>query len=430
MKKYILIVLAAATVLLAGCDSNSDSSECTNDEIKADCADGKYSKCVDGKWTETACDNNASCNAENKCGECQDNAVDDTCADGKYKKCNAGKWEEVACDNNASCNEENKCGECSDGDEKADCKDGKYSKCVNGRWEETECADNSSCTKDGTCGKCQDGAVKDCENDKNNVGMVTICQDGQWSEKKVECPSESGKVSCTADKQCGECLTGDSSKCTNDAENTGSAIMCKDGKWGTKSEFCPSQFSCAMTDACYQCYFKCDSNNTCSEDCKESTCKDACKKNEACKKECDTNNGGCDSKCGACVNGNNINCTEDASKLGSADICFNGTFSKKSCKSIKGIDVSCTSKCLKAEGPDSCSEEEYDSVCGECQNQDDLICVKEHDERYSASYENFPYPYQVVKCEEGKLWLDGDKGYRACASDCSAKEGYDACLQN
>jgi hypothetical protein len=125
-----------------------------------------------------------------------------------------------------------------------------------------------------------------------------------------------------------------------------------------------------------------------------------------------------------------MNCTEDASKLGSADICFNGTFSKKSCKSIKGIDVSCTSKCLKAEGPDSCSEEEYESICGVCQNQDDLICVKEHDERYSASYENFPNLYHVVKCEEGKLWLDAHKGYRPCANDCSAKEGYDACLQN
>ena len=137
MRHYILIAMATACFILAGCESDSGNSsnniECNADEVKADCNNGKYSKCVDGKWTETACDNNASCNAENQCGECTNDAIDDTCADGKYKKCAAGKWEEVACEGDTSCNAENKCGECSDGDEKTDCADGKYSKCVNGK---------------------------------------------------------------------------------------------------------------------------------------------------------------------------------------------------------------------------------------------------------------------------------------------------------
>ena len=426
MKKYIILAMAAASILLAGCGS-SDTSECQNDEVKADCNDGKYSKCVDGKWTETlcegdascnaenqcgvckndavdetcadgkfkkctngqwedvacegdascnaenkcgvcpndavdetcadgkfkkcangqwedmACEGDASCNAENKCGVCQNDAVDETCADGKYKKCANGQWEETACENNASCNAENKCGECSDGEEKADCKDGKYSKCENGAWVETACADNSSCTKEGTCGKCQEGAVKDCENGENNIGMVTICKDGQWSESKVACPSESGSVSCTADKKCGECLSGDSTKCKEDAadaDRVGSAILCKDGKWTTEPAKCPGLTSCAMTDKCYQCNRECDKKFTGEN-------------NEACKKEC----GDCDTKCGECNTGTSKNCKDDSDGVGSADICINGTWKNDNCSVLRsGFTVSCL------------VEQENNSICGQCKN--------------------------------------------------------------
>ena len=433
MKHYILSALALASVFLAGCNSDSSSSECTNDEVKADCADGKYSKCVDGKWTETACENNVSCNAENKCGICADGAEKADCADGKYSRCVSGNWTETACENNVSCNAENKCGECTDGDEKADCADGKYSKCVNGKWTETACENNASCNAENKCGVCQNDDVKNCENGENGVGMVTICKDGQWSENKVECPSTSGKVSCTADKQCGECLSGDTKNCTNDTESvliTGSAIMCKNGKWGTDPEYCPGQFSCAMTDACYQCYYKCDSKNECREDCKDSTCQESCKKNEACKKECDTNNGGCESKCGECNNGDNINCTEDSNKVGSADICFNGTMTHRSCKSIRGYDASCMKICTKAEGENSCNEDEYDSVCGHCLTQEDLICIDGNNNPYTGALGiEFANRWQLVKCKAGKLLLNqGDEGYLPCMDDCNLYR--DACMDN
>ena len=302
MKRNIILVLAAASILFAGCDSDSsNSSECNNNEVKADCNDGKYSLCVDGKWTETTCADNASCKQDGTCGDCTNDAV------------------------------------------KPDCNDGKYSLCVAGMWTEATCADNASCKQDGTCGDCTNDAVKDCENGDNNIGMVTICKDGQWSAEKVACPGGSGNVSCTADNQCGECLSGDSTKCeenANDPDRVGSAILCKDGKWTTESAKCPRLTSCAMTDKCYQCYQECDKKFTGEN-------------NEACKKEC----GDCDSKCGECNTGTSKNCKDDSDGVGSADVCINGTWKNDNCSVLRsGFTVSCL------------VEQENNSICGQCKN--------------------------------------------------------------
>ena len=346
----------------ASCNAKNKCGECTDGDEKADCKNGKYSKCVNGKWTETECADNSSCNADNKCGVCQNDAVDETCADGKYKKCTGGKWEDVACKGNASCNAKNKCGECTDGDEKADCKNGKYSKCVNGKWTETKCADNASCTKEGTCGICHEGDIKDCENDASNIGMVTICKDGQWSDTKVKCPSESGDVSCTADKKCGECLTDDSKNCENDSKTTiGKANLCKDGKWTDAAEECPNKSSCSVEDECLKCHNKCDDDYVCAKNCE--SCETSCILNAECKTKC----GVCESKCGECTEFNTDanpitqkNCKEDANGVGSASFCINGTWKDNECKFVRGIDVSCYTI------PD-CTGEEC-SICGLCQN--------------------------------------------------------------
>ena len=386
----------------ASCNAKNKCGVCQNDAVDETCADGKYKKCKDGKWKDVACDGNASCNADNKCGVCQDDAVDETCADGKYKKCKGGKWEDVACKGNASCNAENKCGECTDGDEKADCKNGKYSKCVNGKWTETKCADNASCTKEGTCGICHEGDIKDCENDASNIGMATICKDGQWSDTKVKCPSESGDVSCTADKKCGECLTDDSKNCENDSKTTiGKANLCIDGKWTDAAEECPNKSSCSVEDECYKCYNKCDDDYVCDKRCE--SCETSCILNAECKTKC----GVCESKCGECTEFNTDanpitqkNCKEDANGVGSASFCINGTWKDNKCKYARGIDVSCYKKC-PASNPNCSDEAEMESICGQCPNtKDKYICITSGGNVYGYTP---AYLEELVRCENGVI---------------------------
>ena len=223
MRHYILIAMATACFILAGCESDSGNSsnniECNADEVKADCNNGKYSKCVDGKWTETTCDNNASCNAENKCGEC------------------------------------------SDADVKADCNDGKYSKCVNGKWESTDCGGNVSCKADGTCGECKDGDSKDCEDSADGAGVSTTCENGQWSATKQACSVDGSPISCGSDGKCGECFNGDSKDCVDETVNieyedltVGKATLCENGHWTAEPKQCPGPFSCnTATSKCGEC---------------------------------------------------------------------------------------------------------------------------------------------------------------------------------
>ena len=116
-------------------------------------------------------------------------------------------------------------------------------------------------------------------------------------------------------------------------------------------------------------------------------------------------------KCGECFDTDHIRCTEDEQGVGRADICFNGTWKQRDCKNVKNIQVSCTQKCLKADN--DCEESEFESICGECLNQDDPICIDDEKDTYKASYESFPYHWQMVTCSEGKLWIgDTSKGYR------------------
>ena len=367
--KYILTAMALTSILLAGCDS----SECNEGEFKADCKDGNISKCVDGKWKQATCDNDFSCNEENQCGDCKNDEVKADCANGKYSKCVNGKWTQTACDNDFSCNAENQCGQCKDGDEK-DCSEGKVSRCINGKYQEVDCENNASCTTDG---------------------------------------------------KCGECKNGDTTQCTNDSERVGSAKVCKDGKWSANKEACQGMNSCSVSDECDKCYNKdCYNNFVCNDDCKDTTCKVACDNLAICLKQCDDNNNGCESKCGECMNENHINCEENDDGVGIADICSNGKFKRRDCETIQGIPVSCEKKCTG----DYC-----DDICGECKNDVELICVTKFDSRFIKWYEDgFSYDFQLVKCEEGKLWLyDTDKGYRSCDPvDCSNSEGRAACMAN
>ncbi|MBQ9241737.1 MAG: hypothetical protein IJ165_00665 [Proteobacteria bacterium] len=354
MKDYIFAAMAATALLLAGCDSDTPD-ECKTDEVKADCNEGKYTKCVSGKWEEAVCENNASCAADGICGEC------------------------------------------TDGDIKADCSDGKVSKCVNGKWEQTTCENNASCKSDGTCGECTNDTRKDCENGESGIGQVTVCENGEWSATKQACAVNGTPVSCTPDGLCGDCLTGDSTKCANDSDHVGSAIFCKDGHWAEEIEMCPKQLSCAMTDECYQCHNQCDLAWDCPADCKDSSCESSCAKNAACKKEC----GECDSKCGECLNNSNRKCTEDGNGVGSAEICLNGTWTQKGCNALRIINVSCTRTCPTGI---SCEESEKEDFCGECKNTkaNEYICIAPHDSIYGPPGLFGSYT-QLFTCENGRL---------------------------
>ncbi len=371
MKRYIIIAITAAFIAMNGCDSDSsNSSECTNGDVKADCNDGKYSKCVDGKWTETVCDNNASCNAQNKCGECTNGDVNADCNEGKYSKCVDGKWTETACDNNASCNAENKCGECKDGDDKADCNEGNITKCVHGKWTASECE---------------------------------------------------GDVSCAEDGKCGVCKNGDTTKCTNDSMGVGSALVCKNGKWSDSAEKCLDMFSCSMKDECYRCYIENCNRFTCNDDCKDTTCKVECDNYTVCIKQCEDKNNGCDSKCGECVNRDHINCVEDNNGVGSADICSNGKWaSNRECKIVQGFDVSCHKRCNNLDG---CNEDEYVSVCGDCKNSADRICIGKNNP-YNVVPE---HEWDLVLCIEGMFDFDHQV---PCPESCTTQDKREACLQN
>lgn len=260
--------------------------------------------------------------------------------------------------------------ECSSGETKADCSEGKYSACnAEGKWETVSCPDEVSCKADGTCGECKDGDAKNCVNDKQNVG---------------------------------------------------NALFCKEGLWAKEAAFCPGQKSCSMTDECYQCFYKCDTDWECSEDCgADTTCKEKCEKNAACKAEC----GDCDAKCGECVNKKQKNCTENEAGIGSAEICFNGKWAAgKNCSVVTNIEVSCSKKCNK---PDSCTDEELDSECGECLNAEEPICINIKNNPYGDI--PLSHEWQLVPCREGALQFSGP-GYKPCADDCN--EFRDECLEN
>ena len=358
MKHYIIIALATASILLAGCDSDSStsSSECNADEVKADCSNGKYSKCVDGKWTETTCDNNASCKADGSCGECKD------------------------------------------GENKSDCSEGKYSKCIEGKWTETTCENNASCKADGSCGECVDGETKDCVNDGDSIGQVTICTNGAWSSTKQACSVNGVQVSCDSSGKCGECITGDSKNCENDSKTTvGKAILCKDGKWAATAENCPNLYSCSVEDECYKCHNKCDDDYTCVENCE--SCETSCIHNAECKTKC----GVCESKCGECLDkdgeiNTNKDCKDDTNGVGSATFCINGTWTEKKCSYFKAVDVSCYKYC--PEGNSDCNETEKESVCGMCPNTEGHYLCLAKDNAYGW---NAPYLEQRVECENGVI---------------------------
>ena len=378
MKHCYFVTMAIALLLMAGCDSET-SAVCKDGELKADCDNGKYTKCVDGQWAEATCEGGASCTSDGSCGECKDGDVQDTCNDGNFATCTNGEWKPTACPDDASCAADGKCGECKDGEEKA-CYEGNVTKCVKGAWTQTTCE---------------------------------------------------GDVSCTAEGKCGECKDGDSKQCTNGLKNAGKAIMCKNGKWDAEPSYCPEQFSCSMSNECYQCLSKCD-KDPCPADCTDSECEELCNLYADCKAKCNNKYNGCESKCGSCVNGDNINCTENDG-VGSADFCINGKWSNYDCGTIHGVSglnaVSCTKKCLIVCGDTTCcKEDEYISICGECLNQKDPICVKEFDDVYGLFYPKLTNKYQLVTCEKGKLQVDG-KGYTPCNSECFSQAGRDACLQ-
>lgn len=215
MKQIILIAMATASILLAGCESDSDnSSKCSVDEVNSDCSNGRISKCIDGKWETTDCEGNASCKADGTCGEC------------------------------------------ADGDKKNDCHEGIVSKCVFGIYQDSECEGGASCKADGTCGECTNGDTTQCTNDADKVGNAKVCRDGQWSETKEFCTDFS---SCSTTDQCFQCIK----QCNYDWP---CPEKCTDSS-------CES--NCAKNEACIQrcgeCEFKCgicknDTNKNCIED--------------------------------------------------------------------------------------------------------------------------------------------------------------------
>lgn len=380
---YLLTAMVLASMMLAGCDSN----DCNDDEFKADCSGGQISKCVDGKWKKVSCDNEFSCNAENYCGDCKNDEVNAECNDGKYSTCVDGKWTETECDGGFSCNAEKQCGECKDGDER-DCNEGKVSRCVNGEYQEVECENGASCTTDNKCGECKDGEYTQCVN-----GLMSV----------------------------------------------GKAIACKNGKWDSEPSYCPGQFSCTMSNDCYQCLGLCE-KNPCPDNCTDAECEEICNLYADCKAKCNNKYGGCESKCGECKNGEQKNCIEKDG-VGSADVCINGMWALQyDCADIYGIaglkEISCRKRCDIYNPEDGittlCREEEYTWVCGECKNSNDLICVEKIDPIYGYFYseKGFTDEYQLLKCVGGVLSHDPNDGAKPCLENCKNEDAFKACEQN
>ena len=293
----------------------------------------------------------------------------------------------------------------------------------------------------GPAAECTNGDSRDCEAGTDGGAKAIVCVDGHWSEAKQACSGN--PVSCTTDGKCGECRDGDTTQCTNGLQDVGKAIGCTNGRWEKEPSYCPGQVSCAMSGDCYQCLSNCDADKTCPAECTDSDCEEICRMNAACKAECNKNHGGCESKCGECVDGDMLNCKEDNDGLGSADYCYNGTWQKnhkcdtiyKAVHNVDGLTVSCTKKCTKICGDTTCCrDDEYISICGECKNikagssEKDLICVQQFDSKYGVFYpDGFSYSFQLVKCVDGKLSFDPNDGYKPCENSCLGQDGYDAC---
>lgn len=284
-----------------GCVDENMCAVCNSGDIKCeDSSDGgKYSECLDGKWTENKscngasctqafCDNskNENCKSESICGKCLNGDMQCTQnaeSEDVIQICETGEWRpkdntalcttihnenahfdgETVCingelklnepcltkDNNpASCDSNLKCGECLNDDYRCEVKDGssRIEVCKNGHWDLLSFCDTNSCSKNGkTCG-CQFGEQK-CETDSNGNSFILRCnEDGDWKETE-KC---SNQVSCTIEEQCGVCKDGDY-KCENDV-GTGKMYICVQGNWKLVYN-CGEDIMCKDNISCSQC---------------------------------------------------------------------------------------------------------------------------------------------------------------------------------
>ena len=199
----------------------------------------------------------------------------------------------------------------------------------------------------------EEAFVSECEENETKAdcadGKYSRCNGGRW--KKVTCPNE---ASCTTEGTCGECKDGDSLQCENNHLDIGEYYPCENGKWSEEKKECEDELGPV-----------------------------------SCTKE---------HKCGECWNDINRNCKE-VSGIATADICIEGILKKESCKTLRGIDVSCNKFC-SAYGGDECEESEKASVCGICQNIDHL-CLTENNPYNYALPSN--YLEALASCKNGTI---------------------------
>ena len=210
-------------------DKTNDVNEVENDsdEIESD------TDAVENDTDETVepADQDETDDEEAFVRECEENETKADCADGKYSRCNGGRWKKVTCPNEASCTTEGTCGECKDGDslqcENNNLDIGEYYPCENGKWseEKKECEDELgpvSCTTEHKCGECWNDINRNCK-EISGIATADICIDGIL--KKVSCKALRG-----TDVSCNKFCADGREEC-DDSEKASVCGLCTNGKF-------------------------------------------------------------------------------------------------------------------------------------------------------------------------------------------------------
>ncbi len=259
------------------CKNDKECGECKNDAKKCN-ANGEYI-CINGDWGEPNKCGDLGCNKKaTACAVCNNNETQCNKEASKKQICNGGEWLfdkecEYGCLNE-------KCAECSGNTRQ--CTDlKKVSECQQGKWVEIEdCNDkycsNGTCTTEIICNigelicdghelkKCDDTkkwvlkenceerdclgylkqcacdeSLRECKNDNNKIGQMTVCVEGENTGFSCE------DVSCNNDgTDCGQCKN-DDTICAGEKIRT-----CANGVWETPAD-CGSGEKCdAETGKC------------------------------------------------------------------------------------------------------------------------------------------------------------------------------------
>ena len=239
---------------------------------------GMIKRCRNGKYEKRYCDNNYSCKDDKACGSCRDETTvckETLISDsqdkfvGKKAECINGAYGDYNnCPQNSHCLNENLCMGCIEGEIR--CKNdengvGYYNQCkADGTFtDKVKCDNDYSCNHNGTkCGECNNNTGITCRKAPNSeIGQLYSCENGAY--KIEDCPND---ASCNSEETgCGNCKNG-TTKCENNAQQNGIESTCQNGHWEEKH--CDSANSC-NGNKCGNCH---NLGTTCNDDTISSIC--------------------------------------------------------------------------------------------------------------------------------------------------------------